>query len=224
MAGHNQQRQAVLVSSSRSEEMLFNDISDKGIALHSIERLVQVGQALLDQPHNVCAYLADAVVAITRDCARLIFDTPAADAERLAPSKSVFASFPVRCGMRTYGTLSVSTDTEHPEFPSIPLAVAHLLAEICGLLLHNLEQSALLSTQSQHLGERAATEPLTAREREILKLICQGYSELDIVATLTISPNTVSKHRQHIYEKLGVHNEREVRLVAYCNDLVSFLE
>ncbi|HVE90402.1 MAG TPA: LuxR C-terminal-related transcriptional regulator [Burkholderiaceae bacterium] len=48
--------------------------------------------------------------------------------------------------------------------------------------------------------------PLTARERDVLDWLGAGKTDKDIAAILTISPRTVQKHLQRIYEKLGVEN------------------
>ena len=45
---------------------------------------------------------------------------------------------------------------------------------------------------------------LTVREREVLDWLGGGKTDKDIAAILTISPRTVQKHLQRIYEKLGV--------------------
>ena len=45
---------------------------------------------------------------------------------------------------------------------------------------------------------------LTAREREVLRWLGAGKTDKDIGAILGISPRTVHKHLQRIYEKLGV--------------------
>ncbi|NYT84993.1 helix-turn-helix transcriptional regulator [Pollutimonas harenae] len=46
---------------------------------------------------------------------------------------------------------------------------------------------------------------LTPREREILGLICQGLSDLDIARTLSVSHHTVRNHVASLYSKLQVH-------------------
>ena len=46
--------------------------------------------------------------------------------------------------------------------------------------------------------------PLTAREREVLHWLSGGKTDRDIAAILGISPRTIHKHLQRIYEKLGV--------------------
>jgi hypothetical protein len=45
---------------------------------------------------------------------------------------------------------------------------------------------------------------LSAREREVLDLFCQGFSQDDIGARLFISPKTVRAHMAHIYQKLDL--------------------
>lgn len=172
----------------------------------------------------MCACLAHEVTVITRDRVQLVFNPRYSGSDQYLPTDDAFVSFPVRYGKQNYGAVYVSPNTAHPDLPSISLAVARLLAETCGLLLHHLEQSALLEAQIQQLGARQTPEPLTTREHEILALICRGYSEADIARTLIVAPATVGKHRHHIYAKLGVHNEHEARLVAYREGLVSFLD
>jgi len=56
-------------------------------------------------------------------------------------------------------------------------------------------------------GPRAAwgvPAALTAREREVLQWLTGGKTDRDIAAILGISPRTIHKHLQRIYEKLGV--------------------
>lgn len=48
-------------------------------------------------------------------------------------------------------------------------------------------------------------EMLTDREREILGLICQGKSDLEMSATLNVSHNTVRNHIASLYRKIGVN-------------------
>lgn len=51
--------------------------------------------------------------------------------------------------------------------------------------------------------------PLTPREIELLTIIRQRLSIEEIAAILVISPNTVKKHANNVYTKLGVRNRRE---------------
>lgn len=49
-------------------------------------------------------------------------------------------------------------------------------------------------------------ESLTQREKEVLKLVGEGYKSTEIGEFLYISPKTVDKHRSNIMKKLGLHN------------------
>jgi DNA-binding NarL/FixJ family response regulator len=46
---------------------------------------------------------------------------------------------------------------------------------------------------------------LSAREREIVGLVCQGLGTREIAARLSLAELTVSTHRRNILHKLGVH-------------------
>ncbi|GAB4057569.1 response regulator transcription factor [Uliginosibacterium sediminicola] len=47
---------------------------------------------------------------------------------------------------------------------------------------------------------------LTARELQVIKLICAGWSNAAIAESFSLSPRTVDKHRENILRKLGVSN------------------
>ncbi|OQX83881.1 MAG: hypothetical protein B6D63_05485 [Candidatus Latescibacteria bacterium 4484_7] len=55
---------------------------------------------------------------------------------------------------------------------------------------------------------------LTNREREILKLISEGYTSKQIAEMLFISVKTVDNHRANIMNKLGIHDTAS--LVRYA--------
>ena len=48
-------------------------------------------------------------------------------------------------------------------------------------------------------------EMLTAREREVLRLVADGLTNAAIAERLWISPGTVRRHLENVYSKLGVH-------------------
>ncbi|HUH86243.1 MAG TPA: helix-turn-helix transcriptional regulator [Stellaceae bacterium] len=71
------------------------------------------------------------------------------------------------------------------------------------------------------LRERAAIAPdelsalpLTRRERDVLAILAAGKSNAEIAALLAISPRTVQKHLEHIFEKLGVETRTSATLRA----------
>lgn len=60
-------------------------------------------------------------------------------------------------------------------------------------------------------------EPLTKREREILRLIADGLKNQEIAEQLFISPRTVDTHRGNLLRKLGVKNT--AGLVRYAMEV-----
>jgi DNA-binding NarL/FixJ family response regulator len=64
-------------------------------------------------------------------------------------------------------------------------------------------------------------EPLSVREREVLKLIAAGLTNREIADTLSISPETVKKHTGSIYGKLGVRSRTEAAMRARSSDLLA---
>lgn len=63
-------------------------------------------------------------------------------------------------------------------------------------------------------------ESLGKREREILKLMAEGNSSLQIAGKLYISEHTANTHRKNIRRKLGVNNSRDIDHFARAFDLV----
>ena len=61
---------------------------------------------------------------------------------------------------------------------------------------------------------------LTARELEVLQLICDGLSNREIAAKLDVSVNTVSVHRTNIMKTLDVHKAAELVVYAMRHGLV----
>src|SRR5215217_6265544 len=58
----------------------------------------------------------------------------------------------------------------------------------------------------------AGLADLTAREREVLTLVCRGMSDPEIATELRLSRNTVRNHVASLYQKLGV-NRRSALIV-----------
>jgi two-component system response regulator NreC len=55
---------------------------------------------------------------------------------------------------------------------------------------------------------------LSGREKEILQLLAEGYSNKEIAEKLFISPSTVNTHRSNLMSKLGLSTRRE--LIQYA--------
>ena len=61
---------------------------------------------------------------------------------------------------------------------------------------------------------------LSPREREVLKLIAEGYKNKEIAADLCISLKTVEKHRANLMKKLDLHNAAALTAYAIEQGLV----
>ena len=78
-----------------------------------------------------------------------------------------------------------------------------------------------LSTNCGELKTKTAWETLTDREREILKLIAEGYQNKKIADYLCLSLKTVEKHRANLIKKLDIHNTAGLTAYALEKGLVT---
>lgn len=88
--------------------------------------------------------------------------------------------------------------------PSISREVAKRLLEFPG----GGEQGSLAG------GGSAAYDSLTPREREVMRLVCEGMYTKEIADMLSISIKTVEHHRASVLKKIGLQNT--VELVRYA--------
>ena len=111
------------------------------------------------------------------------------------------------------------------DFIQKPFIINELLQKIESILINvGKQKQALLTSAFNHLNtqENLRKNPidifnqncelykLTSREKDIAKLICEGYKYKTIADTLFISERTVAKHVQNIFEKLQVSNKIEL--------------
>ncbi len=61
---------------------------------------------------------------------------------------------------------------------------------------------------------------LTAREKEVLKLVGEGYTSREIAHRLFLSINTVERHRTNIMDTLEMHNKSQLIRFAIRKGLV----
>ena len=64
-------------------------------------------------------------------------------------------------------------------------------------------------------------ETISQREREVLKLIAEGYKNKEIAEDLNISIKTVEKHRESLMRKLDLHNAAALTVFAMEKGLVN---
>jgi len=100
-----------------------------------------------------------------------------------------------------------------------------LISAICAVYkgdsaLYPSAAAALIKDYRQ-LAEVEPYDRLTAREREVFKLIAEGHTSRVIADKLIISLKTVLGHRTKIMGKLDIHNQTELIRVAVRKGLIS---
>jgi DNA-binding NarL/FixJ family response regulator len=89
--------------------------------------------------------------------------------------------------------------------------------EIAGLLVARVAELKRLATELngyQEMDLQDQASELTNREREVLELIGQGYTNQQIADELVIGVGTVKNHVHNILEKLDVHTRKQAAMIA----------
>ena len=76
----------------------------------------------------------------------------------------------------------------------------------------------------QHGDGRVSNDPykqLTGRERDVLKLVAEGYTTQEIADMLGVSSKTVEGHRTNLMDKLDIHNRTELVKYALRKGIIS---
>jgi DNA-binding NarL/FixJ family response regulator len=79
---------------------------------------------------------------------------------------------------------------------------------------------ARLAQAEVEAARRAADDPLSDREREVLRLLALGHTNQEIAKQLYISVRTAETHRAHIMQKLGLGTRAELVRYALANGML----
>jgi DNA-binding CsgD family transcriptional regulator len=127
---------------------------------------------------------------------------------------------PLLDGPRLVGTVNLARAHGRPPFGPADSRIALELAAFSAIALRNARRSAATTPTQAHPGivrhvPTAAQTPcgdqsvLTAREREVLRLVAAGLRNHEIAGELTVTVHTVKQHLKHVYAKLGVRSRVE---------------
>jgi DNA-binding NarL/FixJ family response regulator len=195
---------------------LMTGVEEEGLGC--VARLLEAGELQCNDIHEAAERLGQVVVLTTRGRAQLLLYPPIISADANVQAKLSSSSYPVCCNDRHYGMVQVNAALNHTTTGgALSPLVAHVVAQVCGLLLYSFEMSALMQAEREQLidADASARKPLTTREQTILRMMGGKCSNREIADTLQIEMTTVRKHQQGIYRKLGAKNKHEALLASY---------
>jgi DNA-binding NarL/FixJ family response regulator len=107
----------------------------------------------------------------------------------------------VKAGARGYLVKQSSGDVLATAIREVQKGKTFFTPSIAKLLKDDYQKSR----DGVGLRKKRTTE-LTSREAELLQMIAEGHVNKQIASELGISVKTVEKHRQHLMEKLNIHD------------------
>lgn len=91
---------------------------------------------------------------------------------------------------------------------------SYLSPSVAKLMVEERQQEAAVRDRSDPYDQ------LTDREREVLKLVAEGYTTQEIADMLVISPKTVEGHKSSLMNKLNIHNRLDLFKYALRRGLI----
>ncbi len=123
----------------------------------------------------------------------------------------------LKAGISSY----IKKDCDLAEIMSSVKETGHGGRFFCGQILETLRKEEI--DPNNHSLKEFSCEPvhLSERELEIIKLIAEGNTNVQIAEKLFLSNHTVNTHRKNVMAKLGVNNTAAIVLYAVKTKLVS---
>ena len=109
----------------------------------------------------------------------------------------------VRAGARGYVTKSITADELCDAVDRVAAGDAVFSPRLAGFVLDAFSAAPAPSADPE-------LDQLTAREREVLRLLARGYAYKEIARELTISVKTVESHASAVLRKLQLSNRSEL--------------
>ncbi|HOT81527.1 MAG TPA: response regulator transcription factor [Microthrixaceae bacterium] len=109
----------------------------------------------------------------------------------------------VRAGARGYVTKSITADELCDAVDRVAAGDAGFSPRLAGFVLDAFSAAPAPSADPE-------LDQLTAREREVLRLLARGYAYKEIARELTISVKTVESHASAVLRKLQLSNRSEL--------------
>jgi DNA-binding NarL/FixJ family response regulator len=199
-------------------EMLVGLIDGVEVVGVASDGRVAVDRALVERPDvvlmdlrmpNVDGIEATALLGADLPETRVVILTTYADDASIIPA--------LKAGARGYLTKDASADEIESAIRNVHAGATHLDAAVQQQML-----AALPSPAPQTDVEPPSDEfGLTARELEVLGLIANGYSNVEIADRLVVSMATVKTHVNRVFAKTGVRDRAQAVVFAHRNGLDS---
>lgn len=123
----------------------------------------------------------------------------------------------IKSGVLSY----VKKDCETAEIVDSIYATAQGNKFFCGSILEKIKSEAIDINKAEFKNLACAPVAISERELEIISLIAEGYTNVEIAEKLFLSAHTVNTHRKNIMSKLGVTNTAGIVMYAVKAKLVS---
>jgi DNA-binding NarL/FixJ family response regulator len=195
-------------------EMLVGLIDGVEVVGLASDGLLAVERALAERPDVVLMDLrmpnldgteATTILQDRLPTARVVILTTYADDASIIPA--------LKAGARGYLTKDAGADEIERAIRNVHAGATHLDPAVQRQML-----AALHSPTATGDG-RAEEHGLTARELEVLGLLANGYSNIEIADRLVVSMATVKTHVNRIFAKTGVRDRAQAVIFAHRNGL-----
>ncbi len=130
-------------------------------------------------------------------------------------------------GASGYITKQAAADELVAAIRSVAAGNIYLQPALARWLLEDYQRLAQQTKQpprhpSQSGGEKiVGLDILSARERQVLELVAQGWNNDKIGSQLELSPKTIARHRERIMNKLNMHSRTELVKFAIRTGLIT---
>lgn len=121
---------------------------------------------------------------------------------------------------RSYGILALLSPPQEPDDWHVAVNHTKMLARVCGFILWMFEFACSVPLPLFRPDARTI-DSLTERERDVLRLLCQGWSLQEIAQRLGIEEATVERHQRQVRVKLRARHELEIPLIAFLSGFFS---
>ncbi|MGB2584378.1 MAG: response regulator transcription factor [Dehalococcoidia bacterium] len=192
---------------------LAGDIEVVGEAANGMEGLEKVGEllpdvVLMDMAMPVMGGL-EAIRRIRKDFAgiKILALTQYDDKEHVFPA--------IQAGATGFVSKTAASSELAHGIRAVSAGESYLSPSIARLFVEDYQSVALTEANNDPY------EQLTDREREMLKLVVEGYKTRQIAELLNITPKTVEGHKTSLMKKLGIHSNLDLVKYALRRGIIS---